>query len=233
MNSLNWVDLGNNINNIYEKFHSKKLKLSVKQRLIGIAEEFSNIIENVKKIEIKNAAKYVKKRNKINDKLSKIQDSIKKEIETFIPLSKVYPASSFTAGTHLINDSDIDLNIVVDNLDQNKIIELSNICGINNFKFIEIRSKDDEGLHYVFQKFIDNVEIELKLRLNKDYYMEINNKMHNYIDYVMSNEDKIIITWIKYNLKNTSKKNYNSFKALYYENALANEKIYKLLYPII
>ena len=230
---MNWEICGNKISTIFNKYHSKKIKLTEKERLIGIKKEFSNLLIELKTTEKNNAKKYIEKRKKTDIKLNKIQTVVKKNIESFIKDSTVIPASSFSAGTNLIGESDIDFNITIDNLDNEKLIEISNICGENNFKFIEIRSKHDEGLHYVFQKFINNVEIELKIRSNKNYYMKVHNKMHNYLDNIMSNEDKAIITWIKNNLKKTSKKYYSDFKALYYEYALVNAKVYKLLYPLV
>jgi hypothetical protein len=232
MNWLNWLDLGDYIDIIFNKLHSKKIKLSEKQRIKEIKNEFKNLIENVKKIEKNNAAKYIEKRNKIDNKLSKIQSEIKKELEIFMPNCIVYPSSSFTAGTHLIDKSNLDFNLLFNNLDENKLIEISNLCGLYNFKFIGIRSKYNKGMHYVFAKFINKIRIEIKIRVDKNYYMKNHYKIHNYIDNIMSKEDKNIITWIKYNLKNNSKKHFNNFKALYYEYASANAKVYKLLYPI-
>ena len=232
MNWLNWLDLGDYIDIIYNKLHSKKLKLSEKQRLIEIKNEFQNLIKNVQKIEKNNAAKYIKKRNRIDNKLFKIQSEIKRELENFMPPCIVHPSSSFTANTHLIDKSNLDFNILFDNLNETKLIKISNLCGLYNFKFIEIRSKNNKGMHYVFAKFINNVRIEIKIRVDKNYYMKNLYKIHNYMDNIMSKEDKDIITCIKYNLKNNSKKHFNNFKALYHEYASVNAKVYTLLYPL-
>lgn len=79
-----------------------------------------------------------------------------------MPTSLVLPASSFSAKTNLVGESDINFNVLFDKLNISDLIKISNICGANGFEFIEIRSSHDNGIHYVFQKFIDNVEIELK-----------------------------------------------------------------------
>ena len=84
---------------------------------------------------------------------------------------------------------------------------------------------------HFLQKFIDGVEIELKIRYG-EYYMNVHHKMHHYLDHVMSDQHKMIITWIKSNLKKISKDDYATFKALYYEYALGKAGVYKLLYPL-
>jgi hypothetical protein len=229
---LNWETIGKYVSYIYIHYHSKKLKLSEKERLLGIKKEFNKILSNVSKLEKTNIKKYIEKRNKQNKKLEKIQLSTKKFIEKLLPDAIVLPASSFSAKTNLVGESDIDFNVLFDKLNINDLIKISNICGANGFEFTEIRSIHDKGIHYVFQKFIDNVEIELKVR-EKEYYMKIHNKMHNYLDNIMSTENKNTITWIKHNLKKISKKTYSDFKAIYYEQALANAKVYKLLYPLL
>lgn len=230
--SLNWEAIGKHVSYIYTHYHSKKLKLSEKERLLGIKKEFNKILNNVTKLEKTNIKKYIEKRNKQNKRLEKIQSSTKKCIEKILPTSTVFPASSFSAKTNLVGESDIDFNVLFDKLNINDLINISNICGANGFEFTEVRSSHDKGIHYVFQKFIDNVEIELKVR-EKAYYMKVHNKMHNYLDNIMSKEDKDTITWIKHNLKKMSKKVYSDFKALYYEQALANAKVYKLLYSLL
>jgi hypothetical protein len=63
--------------------------------------------------------------------------------------------------------------------------------------------------------------------------------MHHYLDNKMPKEHKATIAWIKHNLKQLSKTNkskkgvYDDFKALYYEQGLANAGVYEMLYPLI
>ena len=68
-------------------------------------------------------------------------------------------------------------------------------------------------------------------KANGEYYMNIHHKMHHYLDHDMPDRDKMIITWIKHNLKQ-SKDSYSTFKALYYEYALAKAGVDKLLYQL-
>ena len=84
---------------------------------------------------------------------------------------------------------------------------------------------------HFLQKWIDGVEIELKIRYG-EYNMNVHAKMHHYLDNVMSDRNRMIITWVKCNLKKISKEAYSTFKALYYEYALGKSGVDKLLYPL-
>ena len=123
---LNWENIGKHVSYIYTHYHSKKLKLSEKERLLRIKKEFNEILYNVSKLEKTNIKKYIEKRNKQNKKLEKIQLSTKKCIEKILPASLVLPASSFSAKTNLVGESDIDFNVLFDKFNTNDLIKISN-----------------------------------------------------------------------------------------------------------
>ena len=169
-------------------------------------------------------------------RLKEIQTSVKAELEGLfedIDLT-VTPASSFSAGTNLIEESDIDFNVPVKNLDTETLVRLSNLCGTKGYRFTGALSTDNPGIYYVFSQIVIQgdieVEIEVKIR-HAEVYEQIHSKMHQYLDNTMSTKDKATITWIKYNLiKN--KPYYKAFKALYYEYALAKAGVYEMIYPL-
>ena len=221
----------------YGHFHSKKIDITEQERVKGIIEGMEQILGEVGKNEqeMKEAEEYIQKRDQDKARLTAIQSSVEDKINFMFSreiIFYVYPASSFSAGIYLLGESDLDISVPVSGLNRQILIQMSNICGANGFKFIEIRRMDEPGEeHFVFQKWIDDVEIELKIRYG-EYYMNVHHKMHHYLDNVMDLKDKMIITWIKYNLKKMSKDSYSTFKALYYEYALAKGGVEKLLYPL-
>ena len=122
------------------------------------------------------------------------------------------------------------------NREEEKMIHLANLCGKNGYDFLEIRSKGRAGQHAVFQKWVDDldikVEIEVKLQFDGEYYVRVFIPLHHYLDHVMNDRDRTMITWMKYNLKMLSKDDYAAFKGLYYEYALAKSGGTELLYPL-
>jgi hypothetical protein len=102
-------------------------------------------------------------------------------------------------------------------------------------------------VNYVFSKFVDGVEIEVKLN-HAVPYMEVMDKVHDYLDHKMPKEHKQTIAWIKQHFKDLTKKRanteeakaavelakkqYKEFKALYYEHALYPMGLHEMMYPV-
>jgi len=226
---MNWNELGNEIIELNNYYHSKKLKLSMKDRLKDLVRDFRKILEMVE-VDNKKALEYVKRRKPEDIKLGKIQKNVNNEMKKKLNLPDIIPVSSYTAGTNLLGISDLDFAVLVDDLNTEKLLKYSNILGLNGYKFTEIR-QPGVGVHYVFEKYEDNVEIEMKLR-DKKYFMDVIYPMHLFIDKKISKKDKILITWIKHNLKKNSKEGYKAFKVLYYEYGVAMAGLKDMLYPI-
>lgn len=225
---MNWKNIGKNIIELNNYYHSKTVKLTKDDRLNGIIKSFREILN---KYSDKTASLYVKKRKPEDKKLKIIQEKIRKETINFLGIKDIIPVSSFTAGTNLIGISDLDYAVLVDEINENILLKYSNLFGMNGYVFKEIRQPNAIGVHYVFEKYIDNVEIEMKLR-DKKYFLSTINPMHLYIDKKISKKDKETITWIKYNLKEKSKEGYKAFKALYYEYGIGMAGLKDMLYPI-
>ena len=232
-----WAHIADLSKKTYGTFHSKELKMYDEDRLTGIIKGMEHILNEVgsNEKEMREAEEYIQKRDLDKARLTEIQTKVVAEIKemfTGIPNCDVFPASSFSAGIYLLGESDLDISVPVMGLNKRILTQMVNICGENGFKFIEIRRQDEPGEeHFVFQKWIDKVEVELKIRYG-EYYMNVHHKMHHYLDHDMSDRDRIIITWIKFNLKNISKDDYAIFKVLYYEYALAKAGVDKLLYQL-
>ena len=222
-------------------YYSKSKKLSVRKRYRGLSNSFDEIITLAKEYFNNKAIIYYKKRKKQDKKLEKIQSKAIYEINKCINDCECYkkhkinykliPASSFSAKTNLINESDIDFAILVKDNNWNKTVCISNALGRCGYIFNDLRNTNNEKLtHWVFQKYINNVEIEGKVR-DLDGFKELL-KMHNYLDKKMNENDKIIITYIKYILKKNDETAYSDFKQFYYCNAGYHGKTKQLLYPL-
>ena len=216
--------------------------ISVRNRYKHLSETFQGILQLADKYFYQEALSYIQQRDQQNNGfLEKIQQQMKQQIESCIQDTdclnmhkikyEVIPASSFSAGTYLIGDSDIDFAVVVKKIDQNKVACISNALGQCQFIYNDLRNKDNpRHTHWVFQKYIDDVEIEAKVR-DMDGFRQIL-KMHTYLDNEMPQKDRILITYIKYLLKQTNKKVYERFKMFYYCHGGYMGKCRELMYPL-
>jgi hypothetical protein len=229
-NSINWNSLGDEIRTIYRTVHLRKTNKKPQQRLIEVKIFFDKLIDDVYKKHKLHIDAFIEKRKPIDEKLRIIEEGLKVKIEDMLGIKPI-SASSFSAGTNLLDESDLDFNIPIPDFTIPKLGVFYTILQANGYKFVKIVSADNPGIHFVFQGFVEGVEIEIKLR-DAAYYMEVHHKMHDYLDNTMPKEHKATIAWIKSNLK-PNKDVYALFKALYYEQGLANAKVYEMLYPLI
>jgi len=227
---MDWTSIQGMVTSLYGTYHSNTASFSTKQRLDGIMNGMDELITIVS-ADREAAESYVSRRIEQNKKLSVIQEETQEKVSRFLGIEAI-PASSFSAGTNLIGESDLDFNVPVMNREEETMIRLSNLCGKNGYDFLEFRSKGRAGQHAVFQKWIDGVEIEVKLQFNGEYYRQFFIPLHHYLDHMLPDRDRTMITWMKYNLKKLSKDGYATFKALYYEYALAKSGGTELLYPL-
>lgn len=234
--------LSDEMNDIINSNYKKSQNKTVAQRYRGLSEGYQKILKVIKKNYIREAKQYYIKRSKLDKKLEKIQTSIVRELKNCVSEAKcvaeqkiqcdIVPASSFSARTNLIGESDIDFLMLVKDNNTDKAICLANTLGQHGYKLSEIRNKHDQRvIHWVFNKYVDNVEIEVKVR-DHDGFKEIL-KMHIYTDKKMSEEDKILATFGKALFKQFDKKAYDNFKQLYYSNAGHLMKCKDLLYPLL
>jgi hypothetical protein len=228
------------INKIIDKSYKKNQKMSITMRYKKMSEGFEEIMLFMDKHYQNESKEYYTKRSKQDKKLTSIQKTAFNEIKKCIDVSlcnknikyELIPASSFSAKTNLINESDIDFAILVHNINEDKAICFSNALGNCKYILTDIRNPQNiKRKHWVFQKYINKVEIEGKVRDYKGFYEML--KMHQYTDNKMSKKEKILTTYTKYLLKKYAKKEYEKFKMIYYCNAGYHGKSKELLYPLL
>jgi hypothetical protein len=220
--------------------YSRKNKKTIRQRYKGMSHGFDKLIRHIKDNFEKEAKEYYKIRSKQDFRLAKIQSNAVKELRNNIKNDdclnnikfSIIPISSFSAKTNLIGESDLDIGILVSNINEDKAVCISNIFGRIKYILSDIRNKNSPSKkHWVFQKYINNVEIECKLRDKEGFYEIL--KMHDYTDKKMSKSDKIYATYGKYLLKKYSKKHYEQFKMIYYCNAGYHGGTKELMYLLV
>jgi len=233
---LNWNDIGQELSKVFRKIHSKQNSMSARERLQLTAKWMKEMIQEVHTADHAMIQQYMEMRKPHDTELKRIEKAVQRDIASFLK-EEVISASSFSAGTNLVGDSDLDFNVPISPMDTLNLVRLSNLCGQNGYEFAEIRNIESPNLHYVFQRVVEGVEIEIKLN-NRGPYMAVMDKVHRYLDHDMSKEDREGITWMKYKFKNLSKKGnagkkyYNEFKAMYYEYALYHAGVNQMLYPL-
>jgi hypothetical protein len=128
--------------------------------------------------------------------------------------------SSYSANTNLLNSSDIDIGIIVDGLTDVLIQEIDRILVQYGYKF---EKKMNE--YYCYNRFINIdgiiVEIEVKVRNLNESLTII--RLHNYLDTMCDEKQKMIYTYLKYKLFNLKKiypRAYTFIKMLFYNMGL-------------
>ena len=224
------------INQTYQTYHSKNTKFSINKRLKAISNSYIKLLEIAKNNYFEQANKYYKLRSKSDNKLLKIQskslDEIKKCLSSTNIDYEIIPASSFSAKTHLVGDSDIDLMLRIKSMNINDIITVTNQLGKCGYIFKSIGTPTDEKLRYfIHSKHINGVEIEVKVR---DYHgAKFIVNLHKYLDNKLTKEQQIFTTYIKYLMKNNYKDEYWKFKLISQEHALYKINSSSLLLPLV
>lgn len=125
--------------------------------------------------------------------------------------------SSYQARLNLINDFDIDVGLLVKNLDDYKLHFLHQYLENNGYKFTKtINPTNIKNCYHSFQKKINNIEVEIKVRdMN---YSKIIVDLHDYLDNNLSEEERALFTYAKYQLKKLNDSTgYKCIKKLIYE----------------
>jgi hypothetical protein len=174
-----------------------------------------NLVKELASPLYKEAIKYYKHVRTLDKKLKQIQNSVVADLENLFPSSYIIPSSSFTAKCNLSSDSDIDIYLYY-----NKPVDTKPLLDL---KFIQKESPNP--LYKLFNKMIDGVPIEVKVRNYKEAH--IIRKLHIYLDTKLTTEERIYITYIKHKLVNNHAA-YKAFKYLICNYCLYNMKIGKL-----
>jgi hypothetical protein len=236
---MDWDTLGNQVSKLFNETHQKSKRMSIEKRLATVRLFFDDLVQKVLETEGEHIKAYIKEREPINKKLKKIEQKCLKQFQEMLD-EKVYSASSFSAGTNLIGESDLDFNVpLMEKNPMDRLVELATICGEHGYEYEGIFSPDNPGIWYAFQNTIQGVEIEIKIRIHGEHFMKVHHKMHDYLDNKVSKDIKDAVTWIKYNFKMMAKKDpskkkyYSDFKGVYYEQALSNAGVNVMIYPLV
>ena len=210
-------------------------------RLNFVNDEFEEMLDYIRDSDelYSEAEQYVFTRNALNGLLQPLQDEIVDVLKK-IEIDKTFdviPASSFTAKTYLIGESDLDINFLIDDIYFLDVIQITRKLQDLGYDFVENRGIG-KRLRYVFGKTIvteaGQAEIEIKVRDMK-YFKDKLQGVHSYLDNDISEKEINSITFMKYILS-AKQKGYSAFKALYYEwgnyhYITKNNGTYDLIYP--
>ena len=154
---LNWNDIGQELSKVFRKIHSKQNSMSASERLQLTAKWMKEMIQEVHTADHAMIQQYMEMRKPYDTELKRIEKAVQRDIASFLK-EEVISASSFSAGTNLVGDSDLDFNVPISPMDTLNLVRLSNLCGQNGYEFAEIRNVESPNLHYVFQKVVEGVE---------------------------------------------------------------------------
>jgi hypothetical protein len=204
-------------------FTEKKMSFSVNvYNKESVSVEFRKIVALVNKEYQKEAILYRTSVDNISKKLTKIQDNVLTVLKE--KKLNVIPASSFSAGVNLIGDSDIDIVVLVsghrDSIEAAKgTYNATSIVESLGFKYVETRNAEwPNMIHYVYNKFIEGVEVEVKIRNSDDFNGFI--KIHNFLDNTVTQDEKIYWTYARKLVANTYMK--DTLKYLWYMYGAVN-----------
>ena len=169
-------------------------------------------------------SEYYVRRKSNNEELMILADLIIKNLElnckTWGISAKFALTSSLNAKINLMDESDIDISMMVDVCDTETALEVGKKLAIFGYEyktlvnpFLPLNS------YYSFNKIEDNIEIEIKLRGRAKSEIMLN--LHNYMENKLSPKERIAITCGKLLFKRTSRKAYLTFKKLVYERYMA------------
>lgn len=161
----------------------------------------------------------------VNDELDELKLLFKDDSDV-----QLHVMSSFSSKTNLINDSDIDIGLLIDGLETktffnhikyNKVIKILYSHGYS-FDYIH-DYKNVEHRYFSFKKIIRDVEFEIKIR---DYeFSKLIFLMHQNLDNSLSYEEQTFITYGKFLCKELDKErpknNYYIFKKIVAESAFS------------
>lgn len=191
-------------------------KMTDINKAIEYSSDKLNEIYELIKTNMEEFKNYIHKRDSENTILENLAikqiDNMRTQFKKLDFSCELLVMSSLGSRTNLLKESDLDIGVLVKNLDEDKLLKIANIMIENGFRYTHfIVSKSN---YYSFEKIIDGVEVEYKVRdleLSKPI-IELHEKLNN-----LDKKTQDMLTYLKYNLKqNENKFLYVIFKALMY-----------------
>lgn len=199
---------------------SKKLDKST-DALRYIKEQMNkNIYPNLRRHSVE-ALSYSSKRDLDNENKSKKINVIFESINSLMLTMEfsVFPLimSSYRAKLNLVDDSDLDIGLLVDELDDVKTNILHECLVKDGFKYTKTVGVEYTNNYYrSYQKIDCGIEIELKIRDKERSKLIVD--LHYFLDNKLSDEERSLLTYAKYMLKKSGNENgYRCMKKLIYE----------------
>lgn len=181
-------------------------------------ETFEEIVYICKKFFHQQANAYWKERSIHDEKMFRAQEFAKRELTERKEINKfktIQNTSSFSSGTYLIGESDVDITVFEAKL--GTVEWYNSVLTPLGYTYKKTICEDLPEAYHVFSKYIDDVEIELKIREEKP--SEYISRLHKYTDETMPQEKKIYFTYVKYLLKE-DKQSYKMAKYSFYNSCL-------------
>lgn len=194
--------------NIHEEFG--KLDKEFKSKIVPIMKDYKT-----------EAHEYYEKREAYSKEVvdpvaEKAEKEMKEILEEYGHKDVTYQvASSYSAKMNLIKESDVDFFILLKPMTDEKVNAIGKILKEHSFQFEKVGSPGTSNAYHIFNKHIDDVEVEFKVR---DYKASKGVRgLHKYLDHKLPKELKILITYTKSVLKSSGNKEaYNKFKTIYF-----------------
>ena len=198
----------NDLLDLLKSLYDRSRKLSNKKGLKLINTEMNTIIlDYLKEKYAKQAQKYILERDKNNKKIKPKVNSVINTLNKNINIKTIGSPiefklmSSYSSGLNLVGESDIDIGCLVDKLD---IINLMKI----NVKLYElgfvptglyVNPKDSSNKYFSFEKTIDGIEFEVKVRDKTDSNQIV--QLDELVETKLTKTQKKFYTYAKYILK--------------------------------
>jgi len=214
------------LNDVYDTTKKSKALGQINSTMLG------KVFPMIRSKYGKEMTAYFDERNKYNKNIEPIAIKGLTEAKTaFLPFEydhEFHIMSSYKSKTNLIGESDIDIGLLIDGLDQSKLVKVEKILeGLGYVKGEQMNKENPDTTYYPYSKMIDGIEFEVKVRNNNEHTKMVL-KLHEYLDNELTDDERAIITYGKYVLKKLSKKwlikerAYKVFKTLVYEAYLHN-----------
>lgn len=214
------------MNDLMSIYKSSKNLQDVKSKMLVFLNKFYNTYK-------KEAAHYYNERINYNIHMMELGNKMMeymKEIFTNNNIkAELVMTSSLNANINIMNESDIDISVIIDNLNESKINFITDLLLDYGYKYIKlVNPLQKNNNYYLYLMTIDGVTYELKIRNKVDSGIIL--QLHEHMENNMSLKSKMTITYGKLIFRNILKKArnvdeknaYKIFKKLVYEMYFAD-----------
>jgi len=198
----------NDLLDLLKSLYERSRKLSNKKGLHLINTEMNTIILNyLKEKYAKQSHKYILERDKKNKKIKPIVNSVINTLNKNINFKTISSPikfklmSSYSSGLNLVGESDVDIGCLVDKLDTINLMKINiKLCELGFVPTgLYVNPKDCSNKYFSFEKTIDNIEFEVKVRDKTDSNQIV--QLDKLVETKLTKTQKKFYTYAKYILK--------------------------------